>query len=47
MLAIAQTIMLSEGWRRRLIAFAAGAAGALAMAPFDIFPALADRKSVV
>ena len=41
MLAIAQTIMLSEGWRRRLIAFAAGAAGALAMAPFDIFPALA------
>ena len=40
MLAIAQTIILAGGWRRRLIAFAAGACGALAMAPFDIFPAL-------
>ena len=41
MLAIAQTIMLSQGWRRRLIGFGAGACGALAMAPFDIFIALA------
>ena len=30
----------ASGWRRRLIAFAAGAVGALAMAPFNFFPAL-------
>lgn len=37
----AHSIILSTGWARRSIAFAAGAAGALAMAPFDLFPALA------
>ncbi len=39
-MALADRIILSFGWRRRLIAFIAGAAGALAMAPFDLFPAL-------
>jgi len=38
--AIATAIILASGWRRRLIAFAAGAIGALAMAPFNFFPAL-------
>ena len=33
-------IVLSWGWRRRLIAFAAGALSALAMAPFDTWPVL-------
>jgi len=33
-------IVLSWGWRRRLIAFAAGAASALAMAPFNAWPVL-------
>jgi apolipoprotein N-acyltransferase len=33
-------IILSWGWRRRLIAFAAGAVSALAMAPFDAWPVL-------
>ena len=33
-------IIEASGWRRRLIAFAAGAAGALAMAPVDFWPAL-------
>lgn len=32
--------MLSAGWRRRCLAFGAGAIGALAMPPFDFFPAL-------
>ncbi len=33
-------IVLSWGWRRRSIAFAAGALSALAMAPFDAWPIL-------
>ena len=33
-------IVLSWGWRRGLIAFAAGAASALAMAPFNAWPVL-------
>jgi apolipoprotein N-acyltransferase len=33
-------IVLSYGWRRRAIAFAAGALSALAMAPFDAWPVL-------
>jgi apolipoprotein N-acyltransferase len=33
-------IVLSWGWRRRLIAFALGAVSALAMAPFDAWPIL-------
>jgi apolipoprotein N-acyltransferase len=34
------TILFARSWRRRLIAFAAGAVGALAMAPFDFMPAM-------
>ncbi len=40
MLALAASIILASGWRRRLIALAAGAIGALAMAPFNFIPAL-------
>ena len=39
--SFADQIILSWGWRRRLIAIAAGAVGALAMAPLEIWPALA------
>jgi len=38
--ALFQAIILSWGWRRWLIAFAAGALSALAMAPFDAWPIL-------
>ncbi len=37
----ADHVILSAGWRRRLIAFVAGACGALAMAPLNIVPAIA------
>src|SRR5256885_16617549 len=46
MLAIAASIILASGWRRRLIALAAGATGALAMAPFNFSPALAVPMTV-
>ncbi|MGA2637049.1 apolipoprotein N-acyltransferase [Methylocella sp.] len=46
MFAFAAWIIEAAGWRRCLIAFAAGAAGALAMAPFDIWPALAIPMTV-
>ena len=39
-MALIDSIILSWGWRRRLIALIAGAVGALAMAPFDFFPAM-------
>jgi apolipoprotein N-acyltransferase len=39
--AAAHYIVLSWGWRRRAIAFAAGAVSALSMAPFDLWPVLA------
>ncbi|MFD1703194.1 apolipoprotein N-acyltransferase [Methylopila henanensis] len=39
--AAAGSIMLASGWRRALIAFAAGAASALAMPPFSLWPVLA------
>jgi apolipoprotein N-acyltransferase len=38
--ALAETVMLSFGWRRRLIALLAGASGALTLAPFGIWPLL-------
>ena len=38
--ALIDAIILSWGWRRWLIALAAGAASALAMAPFDAWPLL-------
>ncbi|MGH6935258.1 MAG: apolipoprotein N-acyltransferase, partial [Methylocella sp.] len=46
MLVLAASIILSSGWRRRLIALAAGATGALAMAPFNFLPALAIPMTV-
>jgi apolipoprotein N-acyltransferase len=38
--ALAEAVMLSFGWRRRLIALAAGASGALTLAPFGLWPLL-------
>ncbi|MGJ0395739.1 MAG: apolipoprotein N-acyltransferase [Methylocystis sp.] len=35
-----QRIILARGWARRAIAFLAGATGALALAPFDVIPAM-------
>jgi apolipoprotein N-acyltransferase len=40
MYSIADWIILSSGWRRRLTAFFAGAFGALALAPFNFLPAM-------
>ncbi|MEA2857551.1 MAG: apolipoprotein N-acyltransferase [Methylobacteriaceae bacterium] len=40
LVALAQNVTLSQGWTRRAIAFISGAAGALAMAPFNVIPAL-------
>ena len=37
---VAHWIVLSWGWRRALVAFAAGALSALALAPFDLWPVL-------
>ncbi len=37
---IAHSVILSWGWRRALIAFAAGAVSVLAMAPFNLWPVL-------
>ncbi|TLG74015.1 apolipoprotein N-acyltransferase [Methylocystis sp. B8] len=38
--SLPQRIVLARGWTRRAIAFCAGAAGALALAPFDFIPAM-------
>jgi len=38
---LVEGIILSWGWRRRAIAFFSGAAGALALAPFSLFPFIA------
>ncbi|WP_036258802.1 apolipoprotein N-acyltransferase [Methylocapsa aurea] len=46
MSAIAAAIIQAKGWRRRLIALAAGATGALAMAPFHFFLGLAIPATV-
>ena len=37
---LAHWVVLSWGWRRALLAFAAGALSALAMAPFNAWPVL-------
>jgi len=37
---LAQSVILAWGWRRWLMAFVAGALGALAMPPFGVLPAL-------
>ena len=39
--SLANRVILSWGWQRRLIAFFAGAIGALAMPPFSVWPVLA------
>lgn len=38
---LADAVILSSGWGRRLIAFAAGAIGVLALPPFGLFPLIA------
>ncbi|MGD9542758.1 MAG: apolipoprotein N-acyltransferase [Methylocystis sp.] len=38
--SLPQRIVEARGWTRRAIAFGAGAAGALALAPFDVIPAM-------
>jgi apolipoprotein N-acyltransferase len=40
MLFLAEWVILAGGWRRRAIAVAAGAVGALALAPVDFWPAM-------
>src|SRR5579872_2052961 len=37
---IAEPVILATGWRRRAIAFVAGAVGALALAPVNCWPAM-------
>ena len=46
LVALSHRVMLSHGWTRHALAFGSGAAGALAMAPFNIFPALAITLAV-
>jgi apolipoprotein N-acyltransferase len=41
LLAAADWVILSWGWRRRIAALAAGAAGALALSPFGLWPLMA------
>jgi apolipoprotein N-acyltransferase len=43
---LAENVILSWGWRRRAIAFGSGAVGALAMAPFALFPLMIAPMSV-
>lgn len=43
---LSHRVVLATGWRRRTIAFVAGACGALAMAPVGFFPAMAVSLSV-
>jgi apolipoprotein N-acyltransferase len=40
MFSLAEKVILSNGWRRRAIAFGSGAVGALALAPIDFLPAM-------
>ncbi len=40
MFSLAEKVILSNGWRRRAIAFGTGAVGALALAPIDFLPAM-------
>lgn len=43
---LADHVVLSWGWRRRLIALAAGASGAVALAPLDVWPAIVAPMTV-
>ena len=42
----AAPMIVSQGWTRRAMAISSGAVGALAMAPFNIFPALIITFSI-
>jgi apolipoprotein N-acyltransferase len=44
--ALAQSVILAWGWRRRLIAFAAGASGVAALPPYSLFPLVAVALTV-
>jgi apolipoprotein N-acyltransferase len=44
--SLADRIILAWGWRKRLIALAAGASGALALAPLDLWPAIVVPMTV-
>ena len=44
--SLIEGVILSWGWRRRAIAFISGAAGALALPPFSIFPLIAIPLAV-
>ncbi len=44
--ALAHRVVLASGWTRRLIAFVAGACGALAMAPVDVVVAMVVPMTV-
>src|SRR5689334_8269888 len=46
MTALAHRVILAWGWRRFVIAWLAGAVGALAMPPFGFLPALAVSLSI-
>ena len=46
MTALAHRVILAWGWSRALVAFIAGAAGAFAMPPFGVLPALAVSLTV-
>ena len=46
MALLAENVILSWGWRRRAIAFGAGAVGALAMPPFSLFALMIAPISV-
>ena len=43
---LAETVILAWGWRKRLIALFAGASGALALAPFDLWPLIVVPMTV-
>jgi len=43
---LAEGVILSSGWRRRMIALSAGAVGALALPPFSLFWAMAAPLTV-
>lgn len=45
-LSFPRRVILAEGWTRRLVAFAAGAVGALALPPVDFAPAMVAPLSV-
>lgn len=44
--ALADRVILAWGWRKRLLALAAGASGALALAPLDLWPVIVVPMTV-